>query len=77
MSPGDPKREGEEEEQRKCVTGPKTEKGVGNTDCQQSVYTHARKQKAHKLELEWGEGDTQLHKHFNFKIIKPDNLQPP
>lgn len=55
------KRRRRAEEQRKCVTGPKPDKGVGNTDCQQSVYTHAQKQKqkAHKLELEWGEGATQ------------------
>lgn len=67
----------EREEQRKCVKGPKPEKGVANTGCQQSVYTHAHKQNAHKLELELGVGATLyrvlLHKHFNFKIIKPDS----
>lgn len=68
----------EREEQRKCVKGPKPEKGVANTGCQQSAYTHAHKQKAHKLELELVEGATLywviLHKHFNFKIIKPNSL---
>lgn len=68
----------ETEEQRKCVKGPKPEKGVVNTGCQQSVYTRVHTQKAHKLELALGKGATLyrilLHKHFNFKIIKPDSL---
>lgn len=47
-------------------------RGVAHTDCQQSVRTHRQSscEAAAKAELA-KRGYSMLHKHFNFKIIKP------